>query len=128
MPPSISSLAYTLPPWLFTTAIALAALAYTPLTIDLLPTPCQPIAFTMGASLLAVAATPYYRTEATTLHNIAGWLAAACATAAVAITHPCALAAWTLFIPFHQASCRTFIAECVCAATLTIALIINYIG
>ena len=125
MPPSRSSRAYTLPPWLFTTATAIAAITYAPLTIDLLPTPCQPIAFVMGAALLIVAATPYYRTEATALHNIGGWLAAACATAAVAITHPCTLAAWALYIPFRHAECRTFVAECICTATLTIAIAIN---
>ena len=126
MPPSISHLAYILPKWAFTLIIATAAMLTVPPTIDIMPDGCQPIAFAMGIGLFMVAASPHYRTEATTLHNIGGWLAAIAATLSVAITQPLLLLLWLAFIPLMRSGNRTFYAECICALTVIANIIIAY--
>lgn len=70
---SVSSIAYILPSWMFTVVLGLESILLAPSIFEHLPNDWQFIGFLCLLGLWAVAASPYFHTEARTLHNIGGF-------------------------------------------------------
>ncbi len=70
---SVSSIAYILPSWMFTVFCGLESILLAPSIFEHLPDDWQFIGFLSLLGLWAVAASPYFHTEARTLHNIGGF-------------------------------------------------------
>jgi membrane protein len=92
---SVSSIAYILPPWLFTAFFGLESILLAPSIFEHLPDNYQFIGFFCLLGLWAVGASPYFHTEARTLHNLGGFGFCILAQVVVAFNRPLLLFGWT---------------------------------
>lgn len=91
---SVSSIAYILPSWMFTVFCGLESILLAPSIFEHLPYDWQFIGFLSLLGLWAVAASPYFHTEARTLHNIGGFGFCIAAQVIVAFNLPVLLLGW----------------------------------
>lgn len=91
---SVSSISYILPSWMFTTFFGVEMLLLSPVIFEKLPEVWKFLGFICMLGLWAVAASPYFRTEATTLHNIGGFGFCIVAQIIVGIINPILLFGW----------------------------------
>ena len=91
---SVSSIAYILPSWMFTVVLGLESILLAPSIFEHLPNDWQFIGFLCLLGLWAVAASPYFHTEARTLHNIGGFGFCIAAQVIVAFNLPFLLLGW----------------------------------
>lgn len=91
---SVSSISYILPSWMFTTFFGVEMLLLYPVLFEKLLEVWKFLGFICMLGLWAVAASPYFRTEATTLHNIGGFGFCIVAQIIVGIINPILLFGW----------------------------------
>lgn len=91
---SVSSIAYILPSWLFTAFFGLESILLAPSIFEHLPDNYQFIGFFCLLGLWAVGASPYFHTEARTLHYIGGFGFCILAQVIVAFNQPLLLLCW----------------------------------
>ena len=98
-PDSVSEVAYILPKWVFTIWIAAMGLLLMPGLMENLPENLKWVGFLVVACSFGVAATPYYKAEARTLHYVGGILCAVLSLFIVAMLRPWLLTMWVV-VPF----------------------------
>lgn len=126
VPDSLSSIAYIIPKWLFSTWIMVTGMMLMPALMDVL-SPCyQWMGFLMVVGLSCVAASPYYRTEQVRLHYIGAVLCFIFAMLVVWMTRPVLLWLWLAYPILLMPRTRMWLvmsAEWICLSELVLAII-----
>ena len=94
---SVSERAYVIPKWAFTVWIAVVGGLLMPDLMEHLSENWQWAGFLCVVGLLCVAASPYYRTEAKSLHLFGSWMCGCIATAITFATCWAYLTTWILY-------------------------------
>ena len=111
---SVSSISYILPSWMFTAFFGLESILLAPSIFEHMPEDWQFIGFISLFGLWAVAASPYFHTEAKVLHYFGGYLFCVAAQVIVALNNPFLLLGWLptiVYVLFSRKSDITFWAE-----------------
>lgn len=128
---SVSSISYIFPSWMFTAFFGLESILLAPSIFEHMPEDWQFIGFISLFGLWAVAASPYFHTEAKVLHYFGGYLFCVAAQVIVAFNQPFLLLGWLPVVCYvisglltkNKREDETFWAEVTAYSILVICLI-----
>ena len=111
---SVSSIAYILPTWLFTTTLGIEGILLSPGMFEIMPENWKFISFLSVCGLFLVAASPRFHSESTVIHCVGGYMFCFFGQIIVAFVSPIALLGWSpfaMYLLFSKKSDKTFWAE-----------------
>ncbi len=122
LPESISALAYNAPSGWFMSVMWACAFALAPSLIEHANDSTRFLAFFTVVGIMAVGASPLFRTENTTMHYVGGAVAGIASQTLIAFNAPCCLLPWVAFGIYLTRKDKhyTFWAEIICIITLTL--------
>lgn len=91
---SVSSIAYILPTWMFSTFFGLECILLAPSVFEHIPEQWQFVGFFTLSGLWAVGSSPYFHTESKALHYFGGYLFCIAAQVVVTFNQPLLLLCW----------------------------------